>query len=89
MNITYDAHVFQERDMYVAHCPQLDVASCGRTVEEARGNLAEAVRLFLEEAGKLGTLQEILDEAGYEPDNGALVPPKLVSAESMAVTIDA
>ena len=87
MNITFDTLVFREGGMYVAHCPQLDVASCGNTVEEARTNIAEAVRLFLEEAAKMGTLQDILDEAGYEPDNGALVPPRLIATESMAVTI--
>jgi len=34
--------------MYVALCPELDVASQGRTVEEATANLKEAVELFLE-----------------------------------------
>jgi len=31
-------------------CPELDVASQGETIEEARGNLDEAVSLFLEKA---------------------------------------
>lgn len=34
--------------MYVALCPELDVASQGATLEEARANLVEAVELFLE-----------------------------------------
>ena len=34
--------------MYVALCPELDVASQGATVEEATANLKEAVELFLE-----------------------------------------
>lgn len=40
--------------------PELDVPSCGHDVEEARRNLKTAVRLFVEEAEKLGTLDEIL-----------------------------
>jgi predicted RNase H-like HicB family nuclease len=36
--------------MYVALCPELDVASQGATVEEATANLKEAVELFLESA---------------------------------------
>jgi predicted RNase H-like HicB family nuclease len=40
----------REEDGYVSQCPELDVASQGDTVEEARGNLAEAVSLFLETA---------------------------------------
>ena len=42
------AIIEREGDLYVALCPEYDVASQGRTVEEARANLAEAVELFLE-----------------------------------------
>ena len=38
----------REGDGYAALCPELDVASQGGTVEEARSNLVEAVELFLE-----------------------------------------
>ena len=44
----YTAVVEREGDMYVALCPELDVASQGATVEEATANLREAVELFLE-----------------------------------------
>ncbi len=44
------AVIQKEEDAYVALCPELDIASQGDTVEEARANLAEAVELFLEEA---------------------------------------
>lgn len=33
---------------FVALCPELDVASQGETIEEARANLREAVELFYE-----------------------------------------
>jgi predicted RNase H-like HicB family nuclease len=36
---------------YVALCPELDVVSQGRTVEEALKNLREAVELYIEEMG--------------------------------------
>jgi len=36
--------------MYVALCPELDIASQGNNVEEARENLKEAIELFLESA---------------------------------------
>ena len=35
---------------YVALCPELDIASQGDTVPEARANLVEALMLFLEVA---------------------------------------
>lgn len=40
----------RDGDWYVAICPELDIASQGRTVEEARTNLIEAIELFLETA---------------------------------------
>jgi predicted RNase H-like HicB family nuclease len=42
--------VQREGSGYVALCPELDIASQGDTVEEARRNLTEAVELFLETA---------------------------------------
>ncbi len=40
----------REDDWFVALCPELDIASQGRTVEEARSNLIEAIELFFEVA---------------------------------------
>ena len=52
--VDYDILVFPENDTYVAYCPELDVSSCGATIEQAKDMLRTAVRLFLEEAEKLG-----------------------------------
>lgn len=40
----------REGDGFVSLCPELDVASQGDTVEEARANLEEALELFFEVA---------------------------------------
>ncbi|WP_419917708.1 type II toxin-antitoxin system HicB family antitoxin [Candidatus Poriferisocius sp.] len=50
MNTRLTAIVEREGDGYVALCPEIDVASQGRTVAEARDNLAEALALFFEAA---------------------------------------
>jgi len=42
------AIIEREESDWVALCPELDVASQGASVEEARSNLKEAVELFLE-----------------------------------------
>ena len=44
------AIIEREDDGYVALCPELDIASQGDTVEDARSNLAEAIELFFEVA---------------------------------------
>jgi predicted RNase H-like HicB family nuclease len=40
----------REGELWVALCPELDVASQGATVDEAEANLREAVEGFLEAA---------------------------------------
>lgn len=82
IRIEFDAIVFQEGDAYVAYSPKLDVSSCGKTVDDAKNNLKTAVRLFLEESSKMGTLEDILDEAGYE-SKGAdhWMAPRMVATE--------
>ncbi len=46
----FTAIIEREGDGFVALCPELDIASQGDTVEEAKSNLAEAIELFLEVA---------------------------------------
>jgi predicted RNase H-like HicB family nuclease len=44
------AFIEREGDGYVSLCPELDIASQGNTIEEARENLREALELFFETA---------------------------------------
>lgn len=46
----FTALIEREGDGYVSLCPELDIASQGDSVEEAKANLTEAVELFLETA---------------------------------------
>ncbi len=46
----FTAVIEREDDGFVSLCPELDIASQGDTVEEARRNLIEAIELFLEVA---------------------------------------
>ncbi len=41
--------VRREGKWYVAWCPELDIASQGRTIDEAVSNLKEAIELYLED----------------------------------------
>ena len=45
---SYTAIIEKDGDVYVALCPELDIASQGTTIEDAKANLKEAVELFLE-----------------------------------------
>lgn len=46
---TLSAVIHKEGDWFVSLCPELDVASQGKTIEEAIANLKEAVSLYLED----------------------------------------
>ena len=50
MNYKLTAIIERENQGFVSLCPELDIASQGETVEEARKNLHEAVELFFETA---------------------------------------
>ncbi len=45
------AGISKEEKWYVAHCVELGVVSQGKTAEEAKANLQEAVELYLESFG--------------------------------------
>ena len=47
--VTLSAVVWQEGHLQVAWCPELDVASQGKDIEQALSNLQEAVELYLED----------------------------------------
>jgi predicted RNase H-like HicB family nuclease len=84
--IEFDVIVFKEEETYVAYCPELDVSSCGNTVEHSKEMLKTAVRLFIEEAQEMGTLEDILEEANYKKDpNGKWLPPKVVATELVSL----
>ena len=85
--IDYDVIVFKEDETCVAYCPELDISSCGNTVEHAKKMLKTAVRLFLEEAEKMGTLEDILEESNYKKDvSGRWIPPKLIATELVSIS---
>ncbi len=44
------AIIEREGDGYVSLCPELDIASQGEDIHEARDNLREALQLFFETA---------------------------------------
>ena len=60
-NLVVTEEIWKEGNMYTAYCPELDVASCGRDIEEARKNLFEVIEIQLEETEKLGTLKSFLE----------------------------
>lgn len=62
MTQRFTAIIEREDDLYVALCPELDIASQGETVSEARSNLQEAIELFFEAASPDEIQRRLHDE---------------------------
>ena len=68
LQIPYTSQMYEEDGQIVAVCPELNVSSFADTRDEALAALQEAVTLFLEECQSMGTLEVVLEEAGYRRD---------------------
>jgi predicted RNase H-like HicB family nuclease len=81
MNLDMTVHLWKEDDQYVAHAMPLDVMSSGTTPQAAREALDEAVRVFLLTAADQGTLDQVLEESGYERHGDRWECPAFVAVE--------
>ena len=86
-DFSFTVHIFKEGKKYVAYVPELDLSSCGETEDEARKNIQDAVRGFLETSAEMGTLDEILEEAGYRREGETWKPPEFVSLDQLTLSI--
>jgi predicted RNase H-like HicB family nuclease len=57
------AVIEREGDGYTALCPELDIASQGDTIDEARRNLQEALELFFETASPVEVASRLRSES--------------------------
>lgn len=74
-----------ENDGYIGFCPELDVAGSGSTREEASKSLRDAVEVFLEGCNDLGTLNDILEESGFEMIDGVWHLRRRVTSKAVAI----
>jgi predicted RNase H-like HicB family nuclease len=58
MSVRVTAVIQQEPDWYVAKCLENDVASQGKTLDEAMDNLKEALELYYEDSDTLPMMQK-------------------------------
>ena len=70
------AVIEREGDGYVSSCPELDIVSQGRTIEEARLNLLEAVEGFFEVASASEIRRRLKKETYIMPIMPNLPSPK-------------
>ncbi len=83
LDISFTVQVWRENGTYVAYTPELDVSSCGDSINQAKARLREAVSLFLEEASRMGTVEEILSEAGFQKRGNSYRPHRVLAREKI------
>ena len=87
--IRFTAQVWKEGGAYVAYSPELDISSCGDSPSQAKSRLREAAALFLEEATRLGTLPDILAEAGFEKRGNTYRRRRILAQETVRLAVPA
>jgi len=86
--ISLEIKVFKEGDVYVALCPELNVSSYGDDIESAKESLREALEAFLEECEEMGTLQEVLEDAGFVKEKESWILEEPVIKEKIALSFE-
>jgi predicted RNase H-like HicB family nuclease len=89
MKVDYTVQIWKEDGQFIAHAMPIDVVSSGGTVSDARAALEEAVQLFLETTREIGTLQEVLEECGYEIHEGSWRAPEWIAVERHTALLSA
>jgi len=76
MRLKATVELWQKGKWYIAKIPELDFVAQGRTMEEAKSNLNEVIKIQFSEMREIGTLEDYLVECGFimkddtaEPEN--------------------
>jgi hypothetical protein len=88
MKIDYTVQVWREGSQFVAHAMPLDVASSGANPDAARKAVDEAVQLFIATAAEHGTLDQVMEEAGYRREDQGWRSPECLGIEQRSCSTE-
>ena len=86
-NYSIRVEIFKDGDVYVAWSPELNVSSFGETIEEAKSAIREAIEAFVEECEAMGTLKDVLEEAGFTKDMDVWMSRIPIAEERLALAV--
>ncbi len=58
--------IFEEGSKIIAYSPAIDISTYGNTEEQARKRFIEAASIFFTELIKMGTVDDVLAECGWQ-----------------------
>ena len=89
MQVKATMEFWQKGDWVIARIPELDFVTQGRSLDEAKSNIKEVMRIQFEEMRELGTLGDYLAECGFEI-KGDIVEPvyEMIGFEKQFLRVD-
>ncbi len=79
LEVKLPVSIFKEGKQYVAYTPALDLSTSDKTYEGAKKRFSEVVNIFFEYTIKKGTLNEVLEDLGWQKVKKQWIPPMVVS----------
>ncbi len=88
MRLQLTIEVWKKGEWYLARTPELDFITQGKTVEEAKRNLLEVIKIQFAEMKEMGTLEDYLLECGFETKgNDVISRTEMVGFEKSVVSV--
>ncbi|HMB30740.1 MAG TPA: hypothetical protein VKN82_02835 [Desulfohalobiaceae bacterium] len=90
MQLQFSIQIWKKGPLFLAKCPELDFISQGKTRDEAQQNLIEVIEIQFEEMSVMGTLENCLEECGYDlnEDESVAVPrAEMVGFEKLELQV--
>lgn len=66
VEVSLEIALFQEDEIWVAYCPDLEISGYGDTEKEAKDSFDTMLDIFLKETHKKGTLEKCLLQLGWD-----------------------
>ncbi len=66
INVNVQVVLFQEDGIWISYCPALELSSYGDNQEDAKKAFEEAMKIFLQETDRKGTLERCLLKLGWQ-----------------------
>lgn len=85
--ILYQIEESRSGRVFQAYCPELVITAFGDSAEEARDALRSQVANYLEDCDDLGTLEEVLIEAGFYHNGEAWVSNEVAPVKDPNIVI--
>ena len=85
--IVYQIQESRSGSVFEACCPELVITSFGDSPEAAREALRRQVAMYLEDCDDLGTLEEVLIEAGFYSDGDGWMSDQVAPVKGPDIVI--